>query len=96
MKKITLFLFALFTCWQINAQVSSYAFSTGTTGVMEPMTGSTQLLGSNNSLNVFLNPNTSPNPGEIYLYWDSGSYNTTVINTGGGGSVPGGGGGGIL
>lgn len=57
---------------------------------------STQLLGSNNSLNVFLNANTSPNPGEIYLYWDSGSYNTTVINTGGGGFVPGGGGGGIL
>jgi hypothetical protein len=27
MKKITLILFALFTCWQINAQVSSYAFS---------------------------------------------------------------------
>lgn len=27
MKKITLFLFALFTCWQINAQVSSYGFS---------------------------------------------------------------------
>ncbi|MCW1148287.1 T9SS type A sorting domain-containing protein [Flavobacterium lacisediminis] len=27
MKKITLLLFAFFTCWQINAQVSSYAFS---------------------------------------------------------------------
>ena len=27
MKKITLILFALFTCWQINAQVSSYAFT---------------------------------------------------------------------
>jgi len=35
---------------------------------------STQLLGSNNSSNVFLNANTSPNPGEIYLYWDSGSF----------------------
>ena len=27
MKKITLFLFALFSCWQISAQVSSYGFS---------------------------------------------------------------------
>ena len=27
MKKSTLILFALFTCWQINAQVTSYAFS---------------------------------------------------------------------
>lgn len=27
MKKITLFLFALFASWQINAQVSSYGFS---------------------------------------------------------------------
>lgn len=52
---------------------------------------SSQLLGSNNSLNIFLNPNTSPNPGEIYLYWDSGSFNTNVINTGGGGFNPGGG-----
>ena len=34
---------------------------------------STQLSGSDNALNIFLNPNTSPNPGEIYLYWDSGS-----------------------
>ena len=46
MKKITLFLFALFTCWQINAQVNSYSFSTGTTGTMEPMSGSIQLIGS--------------------------------------------------
>ena len=30
MKKITLILFALFTCWQINAQVSSYAFAEST------------------------------------------------------------------
>ena len=42
---------------------------------------STQLLGSDNSLNVFLNPNTSPNPGEIYLYWDFGSYNSPTYNT---------------
>ena len=44
---------------------------------------STQLLGSDNSLNVFLNPNTSPNPGEIYLYWDFGSYNSPTSNNGG-------------
>ncbi|WP_445719054.1 fibronectin type III domain-containing protein [Flavobacterium sp.] len=30
MKKITFILFALFTCWQINAQVSSYAFAEST------------------------------------------------------------------
>ena len=30
MKKITLILFALFTCWQINAQVSSYSFAEST------------------------------------------------------------------
>ena len=46
MKKITLWLFALFTCWQINAQVSSYSFSAGTAGTLDPMTGSTQLVGS--------------------------------------------------
>ena len=46
MKKITLWLFALFTCWQINAQVSSYSFSAGTTGTLDPMTGSTQLVAS--------------------------------------------------
>jgi hypothetical protein len=42
---------------------------------------SNQLLGSDNSLGVFLDPNTSPNLGEIYLYWDSGSYNTPTFNT---------------
>ncbi|UGS24590.1 T9SS type A sorting domain-containing protein [Flavobacterium channae] len=40
MKKITLFLFALFTCWQINAQVSSYAFSQSS-GTYTPITGGT-------------------------------------------------------
>ena len=42
---------------------------------------STQLLGSNNSLDLFLDPNTSPNPGEIYLYWDSGSFNSQTFGT---------------
>ncbi|CAB4138608.1 hypothetical protein UFOVP331_168 [uncultured Caudovirales phage] len=42
---------------------------------------STQLLGSDNSLNIFLNPNTAPNPGEIYLYWDSGSFNSQTFGT---------------
>jgi hypothetical protein len=42
---------------------------------------STQLLGSDNSLSLFLNPNTSPNPGEIYLYWDSGSFNSPTFGT---------------
>ena len=36
---------------------------------------SDQLGGSNNSLGLFLNSDTSPNNGEIYIYWDSGSYN---------------------
>ena len=36
---------------------------------------SNQLGGSNNSLGIFLNSDTSPNNGEIYIYWDSGSYN---------------------
>jgi hypothetical protein len=36
---------------------------------------SDQMLGSNNSIAVFLDANTSPNNGEIYIYWDSGSFN---------------------
>jgi hypothetical protein len=42
---------------------------------------STQLSGSNNSLDLFLNPNTAPNPGEIYLYWDSGSFNSPTYTS---------------
>jgi hypothetical protein len=51
---------------------------------------STQLSGSNNALNLFLDPNTSPNPGEIYLYWDSGStgpLTTPAYSSGTGGGV---------
>ncbi|EAZ95892.1 CHU large protein; uncharacterized [Flavobacteria bacterium BAL38] len=40
MKKITLILFALFTCWQINAQVSSYAFAESTEAYAQ-ITGTT-------------------------------------------------------
>ncbi|UGS20197.1 T9SS-dependent choice-of-anchor J family protein [Flavobacterium cyclinae] len=40
MKKITLLLFALFTCWQINAQVSSYSF-TESTETYAQITGTT-------------------------------------------------------
>ena len=40
MKKITLFLFALFTSWQINAQVSIYAFSQSN-GTYTAITGGT-------------------------------------------------------
>jgi hypothetical protein len=36
---------------------------------------SDQMLGSNNSIAIFLDANTSPNNGEIYIYWDSGSFN---------------------
>ena len=42
MKKITLWLFALLTCWQVNAQVSSYGFSQ-LTGTFTPITGGTVL-----------------------------------------------------
>ena len=51
---------------------------------------STQLNGNDNALNLFLDPNTSPNVGEIYLYWDSGStgpLNTPVYNPGTGGGI---------
>ena len=40
MKKITFILFALFTCWQINAQVSSYAFAVSTEAYAQ-ITGTT-------------------------------------------------------
>jgi len=46
MKKITLLLIAVLSCWQINAQVSSYSFAAGTGGVLDLMTGSTQLIAS--------------------------------------------------
>jgi Secretion system C-terminal sorting domain/GEVED domain/Ig-like domain CHU_C associated/Fibronectin type III domain len=46
MKKITLWLFALFMCMQINAQVNSYSFTAGSSGVLDLMTGSTQLVAS--------------------------------------------------
>ena len=51
---------------------------------------STQLSGSNNALSIFLDSNTSPNPGEIYLYWDSGStgpLTTPAYSSGTGGGV---------
>lgn len=47
MKKITLLLMVILSSWHINAQVSSYAFVAGTGGTLDPMTGSTQLVGSN-------------------------------------------------
>jgi hypothetical protein len=51
---------------------------------------STQLNGNDNALNLFLDPNTSPNVGEIYLYWDSGStgpLTTPAYNPGTGGGI---------
>ena len=42
---------------------------------------STNLSGSTNALNVFLNNNTVPNQGEIYIYWDSGSYYSVPLGT---------------
>ena len=47
MKKITLWLFVLFTCWQINAQVSSYSF-TQSTDTYNQITGGL-LLGNTSS-----------------------------------------------
>jgi hypothetical protein len=46
MKKITLLFIALFSFWQLNAQVSSYSFVEGTGGVLDPMASSTQLVAS--------------------------------------------------
>jgi hypothetical protein len=51
---------------------------------------STQLNGNDNALNLFLDPNTSPNVGEIYLYWDSGStgpLTTPAYSSGTGGGI---------
>lgn len=45
MKKITLFLFALFSCWQINAQVSSYSFSEFLGTYTENSAGATTIAG---------------------------------------------------
>lgn len=42
MKKITLFLLTLFTCWQIDAQVNGYGFSQSA-GTFTPITGGTVL-----------------------------------------------------
>jgi hypothetical protein len=36
---------------------------------------STDLGGPNSAQSLFLNQNTSPDSGEIYIYWDSGSFN---------------------
>jgi hypothetical protein len=46
MKKITLLLMVILCGWHINAQVSSYSFSAGTGGTLDPMTSSTQLVAS--------------------------------------------------
>ncbi len=51
---------------------------------------STQLNGNDNALNLFLDPNTSPDVGEIYLYWDSGStgpLTTPAYSSGTGGGI---------
>uniref|UniRef100_UPI004047AD58 fibronectin type III domain-containing protein n=1 Tax=Flavobacterium sp. TaxID=239 RepID=UPI004047AD58 len=56
MKKITLILFALFTCWQINAQVSSYGFSQNN-GTYSEITGGTVLgVATNDDDNFNANP----------------------------------------
>ena len=47
MKKITLLLMLFMSTCFMHAQVSSYSFSTGTTGTLDPMTASTQLVGPN-------------------------------------------------
>ena len=56
MKKITLWLFALFTCWQINAQVSSYSFGQSA-GTYTEITGGTVLgVATNDDTNFNANP----------------------------------------
>ena len=46
MRKITLWLLFLFASLQLEAQVTAYSFAATTGGVIDPMTGSTQLIGS--------------------------------------------------
>ncbi|SCY28806.1 GEVED domain-containing protein [Flavobacterium caeni] len=46
MKKLYLWLFAFFLSWQMEAQVSAYTMATGTSGTLDAMTGSTQLVPS--------------------------------------------------
>jgi hypothetical protein len=75
MKKITFILFALFTCWQINAQVSSYAFAESTEAYAQ-ITGTTSTAtgddGEQNALPIGFNFNFG---GTI--------YNTFSISTNG-------------
>ena len=39
---------------------------------------STNLGGSGNAQTIFLNANTAPGDGEMYIYWDSGSYYSPI------------------
>ena len=77
MKKITLFLFALFTCWQINAQVSSYGFSQSA-GTYTEISGGT-------ALGVATNDDTSFNAISIgfNFVYNGGTYNQISVNSNG-------------
>jgi hypothetical protein len=77
MKKITLWLFALFTCWQINAQVSSYGFSQST-GTYNEITGGTVL-------GIATNDDTSfpANPIGFSFYYNGANYTQFSVNSNG-------------
>jgi len=77
MKKITLWLFALFTCWQVNAQVSSYAFIQSNETYV-PVTGGTVV--GTPTANTFAGSLDSFNTVALALPF-SFNYNGTAVST---------------
>ena len=77
MKKITLWLFALFTSWQINAQVSSYGFSQST-GTYNEITGGTVLGTATNDDTSF-----PANPIGFSFYYNGANYTQFSVNSNG-------------
>jgi len=77
MKKITLWLFALFTCWQINAQVSSYGFSQSA-GAYTEITGGTVLGTATNDDTSF-----PANPIGFSFYYNGANYTQFSVNSNG-------------
>ena len=77
MKKITLWLFALFTSWQINAQVSSYGFSQSA-GTYNEITGGTVLGTATNDDTSF-----PANPIGFSFYYNGANYTQFSVNSNG-------------
>ncbi len=75
MKKITLWLFALFSCWQISAQVSAYSFSESTE-VYAQITGTTSTAVGDDGLQNAI-------PIGFNFVFGGASYSTFSISTNG-------------